>query len=65
MFQQDGILHILGLSIHLNLNKIFQILEKQELDYGDYFAEDEHGKKRIGPPRNSNWKNVEVFIIFF
>ncbi|KAA0039559.1 zinc finger BED domain-containing protein RICESLEEPER 2-like [Cucumis melo var. makuwa] len=39
--------------------------EEEELDYQDYFAEDEHGKKRIRPPSNSDWKNVEVFVMFF
>ena len=42
----------------MHLNFTFQILE-------DYFAEDEHGKKRIKPPSNSHWKNVKVFVMFF
>ena len=34
------------------------------MDYQDYFSEDEHGKKRNGPPSNFDWKNVEVFVMF-
>ncbi|KAL0551937.1 hypothetical protein IC582_011030 [Cucumis melo] len=49
----------------LKFEKAFQILEEEELDYQDCFAKDEHGKKRIWPPSNSNWKNVEVFVMFF
>ncbi|KAL4013587.1 hypothetical protein IC575_025759 [Cucumis melo] len=48
----------------LKFEKAFQILEEEELDYQDYFAEDEHGKKKIGPPSNYDWKNVEVFVMF-
>ncbi|KAL4016504.1 hypothetical protein IC575_024156 [Cucumis melo] len=48
----------------LEFEKDLQILEEEELDYYDYFAEDEHGKKRIGPPSNFDWKNVEVFVMF-
>ena len=40
----------------LEFEKAFQILEEEELDYQDYFAEDEHGKKRIGPPSNYDSK---------
>ena len=43
---------------------IIQILEEEELDYQDYFSENENGKKRNGPPSNSDWKNVEVFVMF-
>ena len=45
--------------------KAFQILEKEKMDYQEYFVEDELRKKRIGPPSNYDWKNVEVFVIFF
>ena len=48
----------------LKFEKSFQILEREELDYQDYFAEDEHRKKRVDPPSNSDRKNVEVFIMF-
>ncbi|KAL0552077.1 hypothetical protein IC582_011172 [Cucumis melo] len=48
----------------LKFEKAFQILEEEELDYQDYFAEDEHGKKKIGPLSNYDWKNVEVFFMF-
>ncbi|KAA0057144.1 zinc finger BED domain-containing protein RICESLEEPER 2-like [Cucumis melo var. makuwa] len=36
----------------LEFEKAFQILEEEELDYQDYFAEDEHGNKRIKPPND-------------
>ncbi|XP_057454143.1 zinc finger BED domain-containing protein RICESLEEPER 2-like [Lotus japonicus] len=44
--------------------KAFDRLHDQETDFRKWFLEDEKGKKKAGPPVETDWQNAMIFIQF-
>ena len=48
----------------LKFQKAFDRMEEGDENYLGYFAEDEHGRKKVGPPLFIDWENARVFVKF-
>ena len=48
----------------LKFQKAFNRMEEDDENYLGYFAEDEHGRKKVGPPLFIDWENARVFVKF-
>ena len=48
----------------LKFQKDFDRMEEDDENYIGYFAKDEHGRKKVGPPLFIDWENARVFVKF-
>ena len=48
----------------LKFQKAFDRMEEDDENYLGYFPEDEHRRKKVGPPLFIDWENARVFVKF-
>ena len=48
----------------LKFQNDFDRMEEDDENYLGYFAKDEHGRKKVGPPLFIDWENARVFVKF-
>ena len=52
------------LELALKFQKAFDRIEEDDENYLGYFVEDEHGRKKVGPPLFIDLENARVFVKF-
>ncbi|XP_062085714.1 zinc finger BED domain-containing protein RICESLEEPER 1-like [Humulus lupulus] len=52
------------LDVALKFEKAFARYEEEDDKFVSFFMENEHGKKRVGPPTSSDWESATIFVKF-